>query len=362
MEYSYQERCWIWLSYVRGMTPKRFYRALAEAGDAADIYEQPAEFKSAFEPKVYESLMRARSEEPPDEVADQLEKRGVIAITRMGNAYPPRLEHISDPPPTLFVLGSPCLELDRPLAVVGTRRASYEGRKTALEFCRELALQGASIVSGLARGIDTFSHTACLDAGSRTVAVLGNGLGSIYPPENAELAQRITESGGSLVSELRLDEAPARWTFPARNRLIAGLSDAVLVVEGDRKSGSLITAGYALEEGRDVFAVPGSIYSPLSEGPNSLIQSGAYMALSPWNILETMRWGSRPLSAKAEKTPPALDEKEKKIYDLLKNEAMSFSELEDRGGFQAPELNSCLTMMSLRSIIIKLPGNVYRLA
>ena len=362
MEYTYQECCWIWLSYVRGMTPRRFYRALTEAKDAADIYERAEDFRSAFEDKVFEAVLRARAEEDPDSIIDKLEKSGVRALTRISGNYPARLEHIPDPPPTLYVMGSSDLDFDEPLAVVGTRRASYEGKKTASAFCRELAGQGVCIVSGLARGIDTYSHTACLDAGGRTVAVLGNGLGSVYPSENALLAKRIIDSGGSLVSELRLDEAPAKWTFPARNRLIAGLSDAVLVVEGDRKSGSLITAGCALEDGRDVFAVPGSIHAPLSEGPNSLIQSGAYMALSPWDILETMRWGTRPQAAKAEKSTPALDENEKKIYDLLKNEAMSFSELEERGGFKAAELNSCLTMLSLRSIIIKLPGNVYRLA
>ncbi|MBQ3668632.1 MAG: DNA-processing protein DprA [Clostridia bacterium] len=362
MTYSESERYWIWLSQLKGMTPRRFYKILAEAGDAENVYRNPFEFKGLFDDKTFEGLKSSISNGEIDTLFEGMEKNGVSAITRLSDLYPERLSHISDPPATLFVKGSTALDADKPFAVVGTRRVSYDGKKAAQEFTRVLGENGVTVISGLARGVDTLAHTSCLDVSGRTIAVLGNGLDSVYPPENEKLAQRIIDCGGSVISELRPDESPARWTFPARNRIIAGLSEGVLVVEGDKKSGSLITAQLALEEGRDVFAIPGSIYNFMAEGPNSLIQNGAYMALSPWDILEAMRWGTRPGGEEKQVKAPELDENEKKIYDLLKNGALSFDELENLTQFSTSSLNSCLTMLVLRSIIIKLPGNLYRLA
>ena len=312
--------------------------------------------------KLYREIVASKSSGGADALLEALEREQVTAIPRVNRAYPSRLMHISDPPATLFVKGNADLEPEKPLAVLGTRRMSYDGKKAAGEFTRTLAENGVCVVSGLARGVDTCAHSACLEAGGKTFAVLGNGLGSIYPPENRALAERILENGGSILSEYRPEQEPARWTFPERNRIIAGLSDGVLVVEGDRKSGSLITAQFALEEGRDVFAIPGSIYNNLAEGPNSLIQNGAYMALGPWDILETLRWGTRPNGKQPQTKVPELDENEKKIYDLLKTGMRSFSEIEESTKFTTAELNSCLTMLTLRSIIIKLPGNLYRLS
>ena len=362
MEYTASERYWIWLSAVPGMSARRFYKLLSEAEDAANVFDCPGEYRRLMDDKLYDALCASKADGGPDRLFEELEREGVRAVARCSDAYPARLMHISDPPATLYVKGNGTLEQERPFAVVGTRRASYDGKKAAGEFVRTLAENGVSVISGLARGIDTFAHTACLDAGGMTVAVLGNGLGSVYPPENKALAQRILDTGGCLISEYRLEQEPSRWTFPARNRIIAGMSDGVLVVEGDKKSGSLITAQLALEEGRDVFAIPGSIYNYLAEGPNSLIQNGAYMALSPWDILESLRWGTRPNAKQTQNKTPELDESEKKIYDLLKTGAMSFDELENATGFATAQLNACLTMLTLRSIVIKLPGNVYRLS
>ena len=362
MEYSESERYWIWLSSLPGMSARRFYKILAVCGDAQAVFDRPGDFKNLFDDRLYEELVASKNAGGADKVVEEIEKAGVTAITRASEGYPESLMHIGDPPATLYVKGKRDLSPERPFAVVGTRRASYDGKKATAEFVKVLAENGVCVVSGLARGVDTFAHTACLDAGGRTIAVLGNGLGSVYPPENAALAQRILDSGGCLVSEYRLDQAPSRWTFPERNRIIAGLCEGVLVVEGDRKSGSLITAQLSLEEGRDVFAIPGSIYNYLAEGPNSLIQNGAYMALSPWDILESLRWGTRPNSKQAQKKEPELDENEKKIYDLLKSGALSFDEIENLTQFATSDLNSYLTMLTLRSIIIKLPGNLYRLS
>ena len=362
MEYTRSERYWIWLSAVNGMSVRKFYRLLSEAEDAENVWDSPADFKHLLDEKTYDAVLSSKAEGDVDVLMETLEKGGICALTRLSDLYPERLSHISDPPATLYVKGNTDLSPEKPFAVVGTRRISYDGKKAAGEFSRLLSENGVCILSGLARGADTCAHQACLDAGGQTVAVLGNGLGSVYPPENKALAERILASGGSLVSEYRPDVTPTRWTFPERNRIIAGLSEGVLVVEGDKKSGSLITAQLALEEGRDVFAIPGSIYNYLSEGPNSLIQNGAYMALSPWDILETLRWGTRPNAKQTQNKTPELDENEKKIYDVLKTGARSFDELAGETGFATPELNATLTMLTLRSIIIKLPGNLYRLS
>ncbi len=362
MSYTQEEMAWIAISQASGMTPRRFYRLLSAAGDLAPVMQEPRAWQGAVESKVFAHLAEACREERVSQLFERMEELSIRAVARCSTDYPEALEHISDPPPVLFVRGSLDLGPEKALAIVGTRRPTYDGKKSAARFARELSENGVCVVSGLARGIDTLSHSACLDAGGRTIAVLGNGLSSVYPPENASLAQRIVDQGGSIVSELPLDEAPSRWSFPARNRIIAGLCRAVLVVEGDARSGSMITASCALEQGRDVFAIPGSIYNPLAEGTNRLIQNGAYPALSPRDILEYLRWDALSPAPNKEITPPELDESEKKIYDLLKNEALSFEELVQAGGFDPDELNSSLTLMTLRSIIVRLPGNQYRIA
>ena len=361
MTYSRSERCWVWLSALKGMTPRKFYALLSVAEDPENVFDSSSDFLPYLDDKLGKELMAGRSEETVDALFEKMERLSVTALIRTGDAYPSSLHYISDPPPTLFMRGSMDLNaLLKPFAVVGTRMPTYDGRKAAGEFVRSLAEQGVTVISGLARGIDTCAHTACLDAGGRTVAVLGNGLSSVYPPENEALAQRIIESGGCLLSEMRLEDAPSRWSFPARNRIIAGLSEGVLVIEGKITSGSLITASHALDGGKEVFAVPGGIYSSLSAGPNRLIQDGAHCALTPRDVLETMHWAE---TAKEKRVPgklPDMDENELKIYNCVKNEAKSFDELLEDTGFTVSELNCHLTMLLLRSIIIKLPGNMYR--
>lgn len=362
MEYTVSDKLWIELSAVQGMTPRKFYKLLAQAEDPQNLWEYPDEFTGIIDEKTYAAVRKLISEDD-EHLFEVMDRCGITAVTRQDEAYPNALNDVSDAPPTLYIKG--CLELtcDKPLGIVGTRRPSYDGRKAAGEFSKTLAQNGITVVSGLARGIDTCAHTGCLEAGGHTIAVLGNGLASVYPPENEALEKRILDSGGSIVSELPPEEPPSRWTFPARNRIIAALSHAVLVVEGDIKSGAMITATCALDLGREVFAIPGSIYNSVASGTNRLIQSGASPALDPFDILEAMRWGGRP----AEKTlvknkKPEMDENEAKIYDILKNECLSFEEIQNLSGFPVSELNSYLTMMLLRSIIIKLPGNLYRLA
>ena len=216
------------------------------------------------------------------------------------------------------------------------------------------------MVSGLARGVDTCAHEGALEGGGATIAVLGSGADVIYPPENEELAARILDAGGAIISEYAPGTRPSQGTFPARNRIISGLCGGVLMVEGSNTSGAMITVNFAAEQGRDVFAVPGSIYSPLSAAPNRLIFDGANPALSAWDILEHYRWAERPAQNARPGRAIELDEDELPLYNALLEQELSFDELSVLSKFPASKLNSLLTSLELRGIIVKAPGGIYR--
>lgn len=202
--------------------------------------------------------------------------------------YPKQLRGIYDAPLKLFVLGNKELLKQRSVAIVGSRNATEYGKKVAFKFSKELSEKGINIISGLALGIDTYAHLGTLeqDCIGKTIAVLGSGLDIIYPKQNIELAKRIISSGGCIITEYPLGTNPEKLNFPQRNRIISGLAKGVLVVEANEKSGSLITADFALEQGREVFAVPGSIYIPTSVGTNNLIKQGAQLVTSYKDILK----------------------------------------------------------------------------
>lgn len=362
MEYDIKEQYRIWLSSVKGITPRKYKLIMEALGDAQIVWDDPDAAKDLLDGKTFSELKKMRSQEQFIKFFYMLEKSGIFALSSSHPDYPESLLDLFDPPPVLYVRGSAdVLNDSRMLAVVGTRTPTFDGKKTASEFVRTIAGEDVSIVSGLARGIDTIAHEACIQAGSRTVAVLGSGLNSMYPPENAELSERIIETGGAVISEMLPDEGPQKWSFPARNRIIAALSKGVLIIEGKKTSGAMITAANALDLSRDIYAVPGSIYARLSEGPNHLIQNGAFPALSPWDILEAERWGARPDEKPGAKKKVALSENETVIADLLEIQPLTFDEISKQTPFSPSELNSLLTMLVLRGIIIKTPGNSYRI-
>lgn len=201
--------------------------------------------------------------------------------------YPASMRNIYDPPKKIFCKGNIELLNKRPkLAIIGCRDYSEYGKKVATKFSYELSKRGIIIVSGGARGIDSFAHKGCLMAGGETIAILGNGLDYIYPPENKELEEKILENNGLIISEYPLGTKPSKYTFPARNRIISGLSDGVLVVEAKQKSGTLITVDFALEQGKNVYAIPGDITRLNTEGTNDLIKQGAKIVVNINDILE----------------------------------------------------------------------------
>jgi DNA processing protein len=278
----------------------------------------------------------------------------MIELRRADQRFPARLRAIFDPPRALYVRGAGAFDLLglRAVAVVGARSCSPYGAQVARMLGRELGAAGLVVVSGLARGIDGEAHRGALDAGGLTVAVLGCGIDRDYPASNAQLSRRIEENG-LVVSEYEPGVEPAPWRFPARNRIIAGLSEAVVVVEARERSGALITADFALEEGRDVLAVPGEITSSLSAGTNALLKLGAAPLTTTADVLDLLGVEPRP-STTAEVSPAAT-----RVLELVRESAGGADELTARGVLDAGALSVALTELELAGLVTAIDG-VYR--
>ncbi|MEW6573041.1 MAG: DNA-processing protein DprA [Bacillota bacterium] len=285
---------------------------------------------------------------------DKLKRAGVGFVTLIDDDYPALLREIFDPPAALFFRGE-LRPAETAVAVVGTRRCSNYGRSVAERLGRELAEAGVAVVSGLARGIDAAAHRGTLAAGGRTVAVLGTGLDVCYPSENQRLMEEIAVKG-AVVSEFPLGMHGHPWQFPVRNRIIAGLSRAVVVVEAGERSGALITADLALEQGREVMAVPGNVTSPASRGPNNLLRMGARPVTCAGDILEGIGLGT--LLGEIRGTP-ALNDLEAELLEMLGREMLSQENLIQRTGMPAHKVLAGLVYLELKGLIRSLPGGLY---
>jgi len=298
------------------------------------------------------------------DVEAELEKaaaRQVRIIPYGDAAYPVALTYLPDPPPVLYMRGE-LLPLDcRAFAIVGSRRSSLYGQQQAERFAAGLAGAGFTIVSGLARGIDICAHQGAMKAGGRTIAVLGNGLSSVYPPEHARQAEEVA-AHGAVISEFPMDAEPLAENFPRRNRVISGLSLGVLVVEAGRKSGALITASAAAEQGKDVFAVPGRIDSPFAFGAHQLIQKGAKLVQSLEDILD--EYPDLGLSAASQGggaqqallLGPRLDPQEEAVLGALDDEPQTADQIAARAGLPAAAVAANLTMLELKRLARSVPG------
>ncbi len=362
MQYSVMEQYWIWLSSVEGIGPRRFYRLLCEYEDARqvwDAYDDP-KLGELIGPKAHNNLKLARSEGVFYALFENLERLDIRVITRLSADYPYRLARTVDPPPALYTRGEADLNGERVFSIIGSRRCTRDGEKTAFDFARELSDNGVTVVSGMALGIDANAHSGALAGSGKTVAVLGCGADVVYPMENWDIYEHILAGRGMIISEYVPGTRPLPGNFPARNRIISGLCDGVLIVEGAEKSGAMITVNCALEQGRDVFAVPGSIYARLSKSPNRLIVEGAHPAVSVYDILEHYRWASRGDRQEEPQKGPELSADEEKIVLPLQKQAMTATELIEETGFDIKKLNTLLTMLELRGIIFKQVGGEYR--
>jgi DNA processing protein len=361
VEYTQMEQYWIWLSSVQGVGIKRFNRLLADFGDARTLWDNIRGTPVPYLPqKVYQAILGARTDEYFYALFRRFEEREIACIPLISELYPQSLARIEDAPNVLYVKGEGNLLFDRAISVVGTRNATRDGLRAAYDICKELAQHGVTIVSGMARGIDTQAHLGCLDGCGRTVAVLGSGADVVYPPENKKLYERILQCGGMIVSEQMPGTGPLAQNFPARNRIISALSEGVLLVEAGKRSGGLITTEFAAEQGKELFVVPGSIYSESCAGSNALLRDCNSPVCDAWDILEYYRWAQRETNGESRAPHIALTDEEKRILALLRREELSFDELIDETGFAAPELNSLLTTMELTGKIARAPGKVYR--
>jgi len=365
ISYTRDEMFWIWLSSIEGIGPKRFYELVGLFGSPAEIWSaSPKELESLnfLGSKPKSCLISAKKDEYIEKLFRDLEKNQIKGISRISSYYPQDLSQIFDPPPVLFAKGNlDALTSTKNIAIVGSRRCTHYGLEVAEKLACELSHRGVSIVSGMARGIDTAAHKGCLAAGGNTIAVLGCGVDIIYPPENHKVYEDIMNKG-VLVSEYLPGTLPLAQHFPARNRIISGMSSGVVVVEAAEKSGAMITVDFALEQGREVFAVPGNINSKYSVGPNRLLKEGARLVTDIYDIMEELNWGRRETIQKSERSKDEvlqLDLFEHKIVELLEEGDLTFDEFVTKTGFPIQKLNSLLTMLELRGIIKQLPGKIF---
>lgn len=342
---------WVLLSMVPGIGPVTCRRLVEAFGDAEAAWRAaPRDLaRAGVERKPLEALVQLRERVRPEGVWQGIERLQLAVLTLEDDAYPRLLREIVDPPPVLYVRGELRPADDWAVAVVGTRRVTVYGRQATARLAGDLARAGVCIVSGLAKGVDTCAHRAALEAGGRTIAVLGSGPDQIYPPENAGLAKEIVQRG-ALVTEFPPGVPPDAQNFPRRNRIIAGLAKATLVVEAGQSSGALITADLALEQGRDVFAVPGSIFSPASEGPNRLIRDGARPALSAEDVLEELDFrGVAEQQAVRELLPT--DQTEAALLRLIGSEPVHVDDLGRQAGLPIAAVSGALTMLELKGLV-----------
>ncbi len=354
-----------------GVSYGRREAALRAAGSALAILAEPGLYAAQLQEKGLALLRHALADEA--RLLGGLAKKKMALVLREDAQYPPLLRQIAHPPHLLYVYGETDLTDRFPVAVVGTRRASAYGLTHTREIAAELAQTGVCVVSGLALGIDAAAHTGALDGGGRTVAVLGSALDKPYPQENEPLMRRILESGGSVVSEYAPGTPPSRYSFLQRNRIIAGMCLGTLVTEGPRRSGALNTATRTLENGREVFALPGNVDSPGAQLPNMLISEGARLVTGAADILSALviepkdapkaaQAAVAPMEAPAEKKPHipgGLDETQRAICAALLAGEADFDALCAVSGLESDELGALLIEMEMDGLVTPLAGTRY---
>lgn len=354
-----------------GVSYGRREAALRAAGSALAILAEPELYAAQLQEKGLALLRHALADEA--RLLGGLAKKKMALVLREDAQYPPLLRQIAHPPHLLYVYGETDLTDRFPVAVVGTRRASAYGLTHTREIAAELAQTGVCVVSGLALGIDAAAHTGALDGGGRTVAVLGSALDKPYPQENKPLMRRILESGGSVVSEYAPGTPPSRYSFLQRNRIIAGMCLGTLVTEGPRRSGALNTATRTLENGREVFALPGNVDSPGAQLPNMLISEGARLVTGAADILSALviepkdapkaaQAAVAPMEAPAEKKPHipgGLDETQRAICAALLAGEADFDALCAVSGLESDELGALLIEMEMDGLVTPLAGTRY---
>ena len=344
-------KLYYWLS-LSGVSDRKL-NALLDIYSPSEVWDElPSSetLRTFIGDRGSDTLLRFRYESFLDGELSKISDKHIRIVTRASDKFPKRLlQKETCPPMLLYYKGDIGITETNCVAIVGARACSSYGREVAEQFAGQLAESGVTVVSGLATGIDGYAHNACLRAGGKTIAVLGGGLERITPASNVRLGEEI-EYSGLIVSQYPPEYPPTKYTFPERNRIIAGLSQATIVIEAGEKSGALITAEFALEQGREVFAVPGNITSSKSKGTNRLICEGAKPACSIADVLTELRLN---IPKKEKSAAIALDFFEEKIYTLLRDGDKSLEEFIELSDLRASEINSTLLEMEIKGIIIR---------
>ncbi|MBM4254366.1 MAG: DNA-protecting protein DprA [Deltaproteobacteria bacterium] len=358
-----QWRYWLALRLVRGVGNVTYRELLERFQSPEVILRTPASalIDAGIHSTVAQAIATFDQWKTVDTELQKLSRTNIRLVTRADDAYPINLTHLHDPPPFPYIAGE-LLPTDRlAIAIVGSRSASTYGKTVARDLARGLVEKGVTVVSGLARGIDAEAHRATLTVGGRTFAVLGSGVDVIYPSEHRSLAQEVTKNG-ALISEFALGSKPDAMNFPYRNRVISGLTLGTVVVEAAEKSGSLITARCALEQNREVFAVPGSVTSDRSRGPHRLIKEGAKLVEGVEDILSEIA-PSLVSTPAAPVTPPLqLEPHEKQLIDLLRDDSLHVDVLISKSGLGAARVLEILLALELKGGVTQLPGMHFALA
>ncbi len=351
---------WLGFNHINGVGPAKVQALLGYYGDLQTAWQaNAAELRMiGFDQRTIDQFLEERDTLNLDRYLEKIEASNVQVLTWEDEEYPAQLREIVNSPPVLFVRGE-LLPADRwAVAVVGTRRRTPYGRLVTRELVTGLAKAGVTVVSGLARGIDGEAHLTALERGGRTIAVLGSGVDQIYPPEHRDLAARIINGGGVVISDYPLGTQPDAKNFPPRNRIISGLSMGVLVVEAGAKSGALITARFAIEQDREVFAVPGNINSHASQGPNRLIQQGAKLVTRVEDILEELNLQMAVEQADLHVALPESAE-EAALIGALSTVPTHVDELSRTTGMPIGMVSSTLTLLELKGMVQQVGGMSY---
>ncbi|MCZ2126442.1 MAG: DNA-processing protein DprA [Anaerolineales bacterium] len=353
------KKYWIGFNLIKGIGAVRMQNLIAYFGDLESAWNAPAaELTSAgLGAKLTEKVLAAKKQVDLNQVWARIEAQGIKILTWADEEYPTRLKEIDQPPPVIYIRGDYAADDLFAVAIVGTRKVTAYGRQMAEEVASFLAASGITVVSGLARGVDAIAHQSALKAGGRTIAILGSGVDKIYPPEHRGLAEQIVERG-AVMSDYAVGTPPESSNFPPRNRIISGLSLATVVIEAAETSGALITAEFAAEQGREVFAVPGSVLAPQSKGTNRLIQKGAHPLLTPADLMQALDLTRMEKQKSARKALPA-DETEAKVLSVLRGEPLHVDEIRNAADLPIEKISAALTMMELKGMVRQVGGMNY---
>jgi DNA processing protein len=348
---------WHAIASVPHIGPVRIDRLQQRFGTLSAAWGAPrGELRAVLESRPLAELLEARGRLDPHRELARIEERGIRVLHPGHTEYPRLLAEISGRPPVLYCRGEIAPVDDAAVGIVGTRRATSYGRQVSERIAADLARAGVTVISGLARGVDAAAHAAALNAGGRTIAVLGSGVDVIYPAEHARLADAISESG-AIVSEQPPGARPDAQNFPARNRIISGMCVGVVIVEAPVRSGALITATFAADQGREVFVVPGSVLAANSEGSNGLLRDGARIVRDGADILEDLNLG--PAGPAAIQSALPLDENERALLAVIHSEPLHIDELAEETGMTAKSVSATLMTMELKGLVRNFGAQFY---